>query len=99
MNKTFSRMVLQRLSLLALKIISKNQSGFVKDRNTAENVQLAQEIIRDIGKMAKLQNVVVKLDMVKACDRVSSVSLTKVLKKFGFFETLIDMVWRLISNN
>jgi len=30
---------------------------------------------------------------------VSWIFLTKVLRKFGFSEFIIDMVWRLISNN
>lgn len=42
---------------------------------------------------------VVKLDMTKAYDRVSWIFLTKVMRNFGFDERIIDMVWRLISNN
>lgn len=44
-------------------------------------------------------NVVVKLDIAKAYDKVSWIFLTKVLRKFGFSEITIDMVWRLIFNN
>lgn len=44
-------------------------------------------------------NVVVKLDMAKAYDRVSWIFLMKVLRKFGFSEVIIDMVWRRIFNN
>lgn len=71
----------------------------MKGRNIAENVLLVQEIVRDIGKRNKLHNVVVKLDMAKAYDRVSWVFLSMVLRNFGFYETLIDLVWRLLSNN
>lgn len=41
----------------------------------------------------------VKLDMTKAYDRVSWIFLAKVLRRFGFSEVLIDLVWRLINNN
>lgn len=44
-------------------------------------------------------NVVVKLDTAKAYDRVFWIFLTKVLRKFGFSEFIIDIVWRLVSNN
>ncbi|KAF3632412.1 hypothetical protein FXO38_26175 [Capsicum annuum] len=47
------------------KIISKNQSNFVKGRSITENVLLAQKIIRDITRRNKLHNIVVKLDMAK----------------------------------
>lgn len=42
--------------------------------------------MRDINKRAKNVNVVVKLDMAKAYDRISWVFLTKVMRKFGFGE-------------
>lgn len=52
-------------------LISINQSGFVKGRSITEKILLAQEIIRDINKRNKLNNVAVKLDIAKAYDRVS----------------------------
>lgn len=73
------------------KIISKNQSRFFKGRRIAENILLAQEIFRDVGKRNKNHNVVVKLDMTKAYDRVSWVFLTKVLRRSGFSEVLISL--------
>lgn len=90
---------MDRLSVVITKIIFKNQSGFVKSRNIAENILLAQEIIGDIGKRNQHHNVTVKFDMTKAYVRLSWIFLTKVLRKFGFSETLIDMVQRLLSNN
>lgn len=81
------------------EIISTNQTGFVRERSITENVLLAQEIIRDIHRRNKLHNVVVKLDMAKAYDRVFWKYLLKVLRCFGFSERIIDMVLRLISNS
>lgn len=40
-----------------------------------------------------------KLDMTKAFDRVSWKYLSNVMKRFGFDETWIDMIWRLLTNN
>ncbi|WMV30193.1 hypothetical protein MTR67_023578 [Solanum verrucosum] len=44
-------------------------------------------------------NVVIKLDMTKAYDRVSWSFTCLVLRRFGFGEVFIDLVWRIMSNN
>lgn len=98
-NKVVSRVLHERIVVVLPKIISPNQAGFIKGRSIVENVLLAQEIIRDINRRKKHINVVVKLNMAKAYDRMSWVFLTKVLRKFGFAESIIDMVWRLVYNN
>lgn len=56
-------------------------------------------MIRDINRRKKHTNVVVKLDMAKVYNKVSWIFLTKALRKFEFLEVIIDMVWRLVSNN
>ncbi|XP_060200214.1 secreted RxLR effector protein 78-like [Lycium barbarum] len=80
-------------------LISKNQSGFVKGRNIFENILLTQEIVSDIRLRGKPANVVLKLDMTKAYDRVSWKYLMHVLRKMGFAEHFINLIWRLIANN
>ena len=65
-------------------------------RQIFENFLLAQELISDIQKLNRGGNVVLKLDMAKAYDKVSWPFLLQVL--FGFGEMWIDMIWRLISN-
>ncbi|WMV30207.1 hypothetical protein MTR67_023592 [Solanum verrucosum] len=44
-------------------------------------------------------NVVTKLDMTKAYDRVSWSFTCLTLRRFGFGELFIDLVWRILSNN
>ncbi|XP_059314688.1 uncharacterized protein LOC132065353 [Lycium ferocissimum] len=80
-------------------IVSNTQTDFVKERSIVENVLLPQEIIRDINKRNKLHNVVVKLDMAKAYDRVSWIYLTKVLKQFGFSDVVIHMSHRFFHSS
>lgn len=80
-------------------IISPNQTDFVKGRSITKNILLAQEIIRDIILRSKWRNVVIKLDMKKVCERVSWLFLSKVWRKFDFRERIIDIIWRLLSNN
>ena len=64
----------------------------------ADNFLLAQELLNDINKPNRGGNVMLKLDMMKAYDRVSWLFFIRVLRRFGFSEVWIDMIWRLISN-
>ncbi|KAH0757662.1 hypothetical protein KY290_021155 [Solanum tuberosum] len=77
LNKIISRLVHERMEVLLPRFISLNQSGFVKGRNTTENVLLAQEIITDNRLTGKPDNVIIKLDMAKAYDRLIGIFLLK----------------------
>ena len=97
-NQLLSRLLADRLSSILPKIISPQQTGFVKGRNITENYLLAQELMSGIGKSARGGNVALKLDMSKAYDRVSWFHIVNVLRRFRFGEQFIDRVWRLLSN-
>ncbi|XP_060196202.1 uncharacterized protein LOC132625607 [Lycium barbarum] len=75
------------------------ESRFVKGRNITENVLLTQELVADIRKRRKPANVIIKLDMAKAYDRLSRRFLVHVVRNMAFTEVYVDMVWRLIANN
>ncbi|XP_071917209.1 uncharacterized protein [Coffea arabica] len=97
-NKLLSRILADRVACVLPKIISPQQTGFVKGRNITENFLLAQEVISGIGKKTRDGNVVIKLDMSKAYDRVAWGHIIGILRRFGFGEIFIDLVWRLLSN-
>ena len=88
-----------RLASILPLLVSDNQSGFVKGRNISENIMLAQEVIQGIKLPKEGKNVVIKLDMSKAYDRVSWTYTCLVLRKMGFGELFIDRIWRIMSNN
>lgn len=73
--------------------------GFIKGRCIVENILLTQKIVADIRKKGKPSNVVIKIEMAKAYDRISWLFLTKVLRQMRFAEGFIDMIFRLVSNN
>ncbi|XP_075101724.1 uncharacterized protein LOC142177156 [Nicotiana tabacum] len=99
-NKLILRVIHERLVGLLPNIISEEHVGFVKGRSIVENVLLTQEIITDIRRRTKAgPNVVMKLDMTKAYDKLSWLFLTKVLRKMGFAERFIGMVFGIVSNN
>ncbi|XP_070036838.1 uncharacterized protein LOC142166519 [Nicotiana tabacum] len=81
-----------RLASILPHIISANLSGFVKWKSISENIMLAQEIVQGITKPNIGANVVIKLDMAKAYDRVSWAFTCLMLRRMGFNELLIDMI-------
>ncbi|XP_060177952.1 uncharacterized protein LOC132607890 [Lycium barbarum] len=97
-NKVISRVVQDKLKVILPSLISPNQSCFVKERCIIENFLLTQEIVTDIRLRGKPANVVLKLNMEKAYDRVSWMFLVRVFRKMGLAEVFIDIVWRLIAN-
>lgn len=88
-----------RLATILPLLLSDNQSGFVRGRSITESIMLAQEITHGIKKPYTGSNVVIKLDMTKAYDRVSWSFTCLILRIFGFGELFIDLVWRIMSNN
>lgn len=99
MNKVISRILHDRLERYMPNLISANQSDFVKGRSISENVLVAHKIIGDIRKRSKVANVVIKLDMAKASDRVDWDFLIAVLNKIDFDKMFTAKIWRLIVNN
>ncbi|XP_070046820.1 uncharacterized protein [Nicotiana tomentosiformis] len=63
------------------------------------NKVISREIVTDIRLRGKPANVVIKFDMANAYDRVSSKYLLRVLRKMGFAEHYIHMIWNLLANN
>lgn len=70
-SKIISKIISIRLNTLLYKLVSRNQSGFIKDRLISENVLLTKKIIHHIADNNKGGNVVIKLDMAKAYNRMS----------------------------
>ena len=87
-NKLLSRILADRIAHLLPKIVSPQQTGFIKNQSITENFLLAQEIITGIGRKARGGNVVLKLDMSKVYDRVGWIFLVNVVHKFGFGGTV-----------
>ncbi|XP_075086276.1 uncharacterized protein LOC142168987 [Nicotiana tabacum] len=79
-------------------LLEKKNVGFIKGRSIVENILLTQEIIKDIRLRGKPSNLVIKLDIAKAYDKVSWLFLTKVLRQMGFVEVLGRALDELFDN-
>nr|XP_016490602.1 PREDICTED: uncharacterized protein LOC107810356 [Nicotiana tabacum] len=78
------------------RIVLQKAQSELKKYLSIEEQYWKQKSWDDLVKPAK---VVIKLDMAKAYDRVSWKYLLHVLRKMGFSEHFINMVWNLVSNN
>ncbi|KAH6782217.1 hypothetical protein C2S51_007510 [Perilla frutescens var. frutescens] len=83
-NKIITKILTSRLAPFLPAMLTPNQSGFVKGRLLSDNVLLAQEMIGDLHISREVPNVALKLDMVKAYDRVQWSFLLAVLRHMGF---------------
>ncbi|KAI3473497.1 hypothetical protein Pfo_031457, partial [Paulownia fortunei] len=97
-NKIITKLLSLRLAKLLPDLIAPSQSGFVQGRLISDNILLAQELIHSIDSRQVQDNVVFKLDMAKAYDRVQWGFLYKVLQNMGFSASWISYVRHCIEN-
>ncbi|KAL0342602.1 UNVERIFIED_CONTAM: hypothetical protein Scaly_1922800 [Sesamum calycinum] len=91
-NKICTKLMTIQLGHVLLKVISLSQSGFVQGRLLTDNVLLAHKLVHSIESHRPDANVVFKLDMAKAYDRVSWEFLYQVLRRKDFPQRWIDLV-------
>nr|XP_027077000.1 uncharacterized protein LOC113700749 [Coffea arabica] len=97
-SKVVSKILAVRISKLLPKLISPWQTGFVPGRGIVDNVLLAQELILDLDRRLIDPNLILKLDMEKAYDRVDWSFLLFLLRQYGFEEVVVDLLFRTFSN-
>jgi hypothetical protein len=83
--KILTKIIANRLNPLLAKLISENQTGFLRDKQITDNIILVQESIHSCKK-TKTLGMVVKLDMENAFDKVKQSFLFSVLRAYGFSE-------------
>ena len=82
--KLITKAIYMRLQQFIPHINSLDQGGFVPGREAWEDTVVAHETLHSINSH-QLSSFVIKLDMMKAYDRVIWSVLFKVIFKFGFF--------------
>lgn len=95
-HKIISKMLNEILIPLLPSLIFVNQSGFLQRRSIADNILLTQELTHDIDRKCRGSNLILKLDLLKAYDRLNWDFVEKVLLAFGFSPVWIDLIMRTI---
>ncbi|TXG69366.1 hypothetical protein EZV62_004301 [Acer yangbiense] len=96
--KIFSKIIVFRLTDLVEKLVSHEQGAFIPGSSIFENITLAQEMVHSLHKKVTGGNVMVKLDMAKAYDRVNWSFLLEVLKAFGFSDSFHKIIYNCVGS-
>ena len=92
--KIFSKVLANRLKTILPTIITEHQSAFTKNRLIYDNILMAFESLHSMNNMnsGKFRYMAIKLDMIKAYDRVEWGYLENVMRKMGFNERWIGLI-------
>ncbi|KAK4833981.1 hypothetical protein QYF36_014386 [Acer negundo] len=96
--KIFSKILVKRMTRIIHKFVSPEQGAFVPGRSIFENITHAQEMVNSLNKKILGCNMMVKIDMAKAYDRIDWGFLLTVLKAFGFSSTFCSSVEECIKS-
>jgi hypothetical protein len=97
--KLISKIVVSRLRPFLDGIVSPLQNSFIPGRSTKDNAIVLQEVLHSMRKSKKKSgDMVFKLDLEKAYDRVNWSFLKDTLSKFNFPQKVISLIMYGISS-
>jgi hypothetical protein len=95
-----SKIIVARLRPFLDGIISPLQNSFIPGRSTKDNVIVLQEVLHSMRRSKKKKgDMVFKLDLEKAYDRVNCHFLRDTLLKFNFPARIISLIMFGITNS
>ncbi|CAL0326169.1 unnamed protein product [Lupinus luteus] len=90
--KIITKVLADRLALIAPKIVSSQQRGFIKGRQIHDCICIASEAINLLDHKSFGGNLAIKLDIKKAFDTIDWQFLMDTLKAYGFCDTFINWI-------
>nr|KYP53392.1 Retrovirus-related Pol polyprotein LINE-1 [Cajanus cajan] len=98
-HKLISKVLVIRLRPWLNELVSPLQTSFISGRSPVDNAIVLQEIIHSMKKLRKMKgNVVYKLDIEKAYDKVEWSFMEQVLNEFGFPPNIVRLVMHSLSS-
>ncbi|VFQ90276.1 unnamed protein product [Cuscuta campestris] len=98
-SKIATKCIAKRLSTILPLIISEEQAAYVPRRDILDQILITKEMAHHINRKAHGGNLIIKLDMAKAFDKLRWSYLFDILKSFGFSSSFIHMVNNLLSSS
>ncbi|KAK9911453.1 hypothetical protein M0R45_035362 [Rubus argutus] len=96
--KLITKIIADRLGKVAARIISPNQSAFLKGRSIVDPIILTSECINLLDRNCKNGNIAIKLDISKAFDSLDWNFLLRILDSFGFDPTFINWIQNILHS-
>lgn len=96
--KIITKIISDRLQPVLPSIISPEQSGFIKGRLISDNFLLARELFMELDRPVRGHNLLIKLDMAKAYDRIEWDFLLLAMKRFGFAYRFTSLIAQTLMN-
>jgi hypothetical protein len=89
--KIFTKLLMDRLTNFATKLIDPSQTAFIKERYIVDGAVTLHEIVHEL-KRKKLKGVILKIDFEKAYDSIRWDFVEEVLEKKGFDNKLKEWI-------
>ncbi|MCH92961.1 RNA-directed DNA polymerase (Reverse transcriptase), partial [Trifolium medium] len=96
--KIITKILADRLSLIASRIISTHQRGFIPGRHISDCVIVTSEADNVLSRKSFAGNIALKIDIQKAFDTIDWLFLLDVLHKFGFGNTFCDWISEILHS-
>ncbi|VFQ89227.1 unnamed protein product [Cuscuta campestris] len=97
--KLASKCLANRLSKLLPILISEEQGAYMMGKDISEQILLTKEMVHNLDIKAWGGNIIVKLDLSKAFDKLKWSFLFDVLLRFGFSNRLIHIIHNLMNSS